>query len=137
MVRTATSLADVHFTSWRARLVSTKQPARMSARATSHPLNQNGTTTWAHHEPPQTHMLSHNTSQTHMPRRKALQTHLLSCKTAQNHLMSHNTEGLKLILSPPLLRWLHISSMMVELTDNAPAPRLHGSCAGDARESQQ
>ena len=42
---TAMSLAEVCFTSWRARLVSTKQPAQMSARATSHPLYQKGITT--------------------------------------------------------------------------------------------
>lgn len=101
------SLADVHFTSWRARLVSTKQPARISARATSHPLNQNGTTTWGHHE------------------------------TSQTRLLSRNTETPKVILSCPSRRWLRISSVVRDLTDGVPAPRLHGNSVEGARESQQ
>ena len=49
MSLTAIRSAEVCFTSWRARLVSTRQPARMSARATSHPLYQKGTTTCLQH----------------------------------------------------------------------------------------
>lgn len=49
MSLTAIRSAEVCFTSWRARLVSTRQPASMSARATSHPLYQKGTTTCLQH----------------------------------------------------------------------------------------